>query len=145
MMNTEFISFSTTRESLMEIHRAMLARFFMENALRREQGLEPIDQPPLLENLEKTLGLSTEEAHALSHQLEDELWAFNWYSYTDEWAWFRAKQDTLKELGEKAKRTKRETLERLIERRYQEHFDRYVKEIDMQENATKRKAQPKKK
>ncbi len=135
-MDTEFFSLGLSRNELRELHRAALARFLTESTLRQEQGLEPPPYPPLLEKMERLLGMSSPEAHALLHRMETELWEFSWYSYTDEWAWYRAKQEVVKELGPLAESTKRSTLEKLIERRYEERFEDYVGEIDMKEEAS---------
>ena len=132
-MNTEFFSLGLSRNELRELHRATLARFLIESTLRQEQGLEPPPYPPLLEKMEQLLGMSPQEAHALLHRMETELWEFSWYGYTDEWAWYRAKQEVTKELGALTEKTKRSTLEKLIQRRYEERFEQYVNEIDMKE------------
>lgn len=138
-MQSEFAFFQCTREELVELHRSLLNRFLMDNVLRREQGLEPVDESLMLRRLEDLLRISPDEAHTLLHQTEDELWAYSWYSYTEEWAWFRAKQDVLKELGANAKRTKREALARLIEEKYQRFFKTYVAEVDMHRQSEKKK------
>ncbi len=137
-MKTEFFSLGLSQDELHELHLAALARFIIETTLRQEQGLEAPPYPPLLEKIEQLLGMTSEEAHALLHQMETELWEFTWYGYTDEWAWFRAKQEVQKELGSLANKAKPSTVERLIERRYEEKFEQYVGEIDMKEkeNAT---------
>ena len=134
-MNTEFFGLSASRDEWQELYRAMLARFLIETAMREEQGLEPVPYPPLLERLERLLGLSVETAHEFLQKTDAELWEFNWFSFTDEWAWFRAKQEVLKELGPAAERTKRAALEHLIERRYEEKFEIYVEEVAMRETS----------
>lgn len=150
MISTEFITLGLTPPQLLEIQRALLARFIVEDSLRREQGLEPIEYPPLLEHIEKLLRMDSEVAHQAFHKEEDELWEYSWYSFTDEWAWFRAKQDMAKELGAKAIRMTDKMLETRIEELYEEHFDRYTTELDMQDleesdkRATRRKRLKKK-
>lgn len=132
-MSSEHINLHLTPTQLTEVYRALLARFVVEDTLRREQGLEPIEYPKLLEHLEHLLRIDPEKAHQTFHHEEDELWEYSWYTFTDEWAWFRAKQDTLKELGAKVARTPSKTLEAKIESLYEERFDRYAAEVDMQE------------
>ena len=138
-MTTDFAFFSASHDELKEIHRALLTRFLMSNAMRREQGLETTDYPPILEKIERLMGVNQEAAHTLFHRAEDELWEHSWYVYTDEWAWFRAKQDVTRELGAKAKGMKEDDLESLIEKRYEEKFESYVTEVDMQEEAKEEK------
>lgn len=135
-MSSEHFSLTLNTHQLTEIYRALLARFMVEDTLRREQGLEPIEYPKLLEHLEKLLRIEPEQAHRAFHNEEDELWEYSWYSFTDEWAWFRAKQDTIKELGTKAERTPTKTLEAKIESTYEDRFDQYAAEVDMQETDT---------
>lgn len=136
-MELEFLNISIPRPIALEMHRALLARHIMEVLLRRERGLEEVDEPPILRILEKSLGISSKETHRLYHDLEDELWEYGWYSFTDEWAWHRARAEVLKELGKKAEPMKREAIDRLIEERYEKEFERYVTEIDMQETTPK--------
>lgn len=124
---------------LKEIHKAVLTQHVLEEHLRREHGMEEADYPPSLIEIEKILGMSTEASHELSHEVEDELWEYSWYTYTDEWAWFRAQKDLLKALGDKAKDVKPDELERRIDEIYRKKFDSFVKEIDMHEEASLRK------
>ena len=144
-MQTEFFSFTASREELIETHRSLLSRFIVENVLRQEQGLEPIDRSPFIERCEQLLRLGEEDIHLLFHKLEDELWAYSWYTYTDEWAWFRAKQDVERHLGKELVRTKHALLERLTEQKYQTQFELYVSEVDMQKHKIKSKRQKQKK
>ena len=139
-MDTEFYSLMMTRDELVETHRALLARFITENILREEQGLEPIDDPAALIKIEKMLGLTPEQSHQLFHQVEDELWAHAWLAYTDEWAWYRAKQEAQKAAGGPAGLS-HEALDRKIEELYEKNFDRYAAEIDMQTERDGKKIQ----
>jgi hypothetical protein len=132
-MNHEFAFLQLTREELVEMHRALLQRDAIEQTLRREQGLEPTDESPLLDRVERTLGLSADVLHDAYHHAEDELWEYVWFTYTDEWAWFRAKREVEKELGARAKRMSHDELDALIEDRYQKQFNRYAAEVDMHE------------
>lgn len=144
-MELEFLNLSIPRSVALEMHRALLARHIIECLLRRERGLEEIDEPPILGLLEKTLGISDEAAHKLYHQLEDELWEYGWYSFTDEWAWYRARIEVIKELGDKAEPMKRDAIDRLVEERYEKNFEKYIAEVDMQEPSprSKRARKPK--
>ncbi|MSR84921.1 hypothetical protein EXS71_00545 [Candidatus Uhrbacteria bacterium] len=144
-MQIEFFGLNASREELREMHRSLLSRFIIENVLRQEQGLEPVDRSSLIERLEKLLGFNEEHVHVLFHQVEEELWAYSWYSYTDEWAWFRAKQDVEHYLGKELTRTKNEMLERLTEEKYQTQFETYVAEVDMQKQKKISKKQKQKK
>lgn len=135
MIHQEWAFLSMPKDQLVEIHRALLTRYVVESALRREQGLEAIDYPPFLEHMEKMLGISEDEAHTLFHKLEDELWEYSWYDYTDEWAWFRAKQDVMKGLKHSDRRVADEEMDRLVEKKYEEKFESYVAEVDMKEES----------
>lgn len=130
-MNTEFFQFQLTREEVVELYRSLLTRFVLEMNLRMSQGLEVVDPPKLLARLEKLLGLSPEQSHADLHQTENELWEHTWENFMEEWAWARAQQDVAKELGKLKEQQKPDLLEKLIERRYRDHFEIYLKEIDL--------------
>ena len=105
-------------------------RHLVENEVRREEGLEEIEYPKVLEAIENALGLTDDSAHLVEHQVDDELWNFAWYAFTDEWAWFRARRDVLRELGSKRDLSS-EALDRKVEERYRKDFERYVAEVDM--------------
>lgn len=134
-MQQEFVSITLPKNELEEFHRGMLFRFIAEGLIRREQGLEESEYPESLSKLEEVLGISEERAHAMLHEMEDELWDYAWYVYTDEWAWHRAKLETLKELGSKSTSLKKDALDRQIEERYEKQFENYIKEIDMKEES----------
>lgn len=119
-------------EETKELYRALITRYFVEDALRREQGLEPISLPSLAERVERTLGLSPSQANTEIKSVEDELWQHAWLAFTDEWAWHRAKQEVLSELGiEQAKRFTPEQLDALTEKRYEARLEVYTKEIEL--------------
>ncbi len=106
-------------------------RAMVEDDLRREEGLEGVDRRPLLSKIDQLLHVSEEQIRKLDEKMDDELWHAAWYAYTDEWAWFRARRDVLRELGPLAARTVDATIEDLTHRRYHAKFEDYVKEIDM--------------
>lgn len=130
-MTDAFYSLGLNREQLTELHRSLLSSYIIEETFRRERGEESKEPPALLDHLERLLELGEEEAHALFHEQEDRLWEYSWYAYTDEWAWYRARQDTEREIGDQLLLTNPEALEQLIEKTYDDQFDRYSKEIDM--------------
>ena len=134
-MNVDYASITLPKKELAELHRGLLMRHLVENEIRREEGLEEIEYPKVLEAIENALGLTEERAHQLEHQVDDELWNFAWYAFTDEWAWFRARADILRELGRKRSSVAPEALERKIEDRYRKDFERYVGEVDMKSSA----------
>jgi hypothetical protein len=136
-MNIDYASITLPKKELAEIHRGLLMRHLVENEIRREEGLEEIEYPKVLEAIENALGLNEEQAHALEHQVDDELWNFAWYAFTDEWAWFRARAEVLREQGKRSELST-EGLERKIEDRYRKEFERFVSEVDMKsKTATK--------
>lgn len=119
-------------EEAREVYRALIARYFVEDALRREQGLEPINLSALTERLEKTLGFTEATAEKEQKMVEDELWQHAWLSFTDEWAWHRAKQDVIKELGTRRAATFTSAeLDALTEAHCETHFERYTQEIQL--------------
>lgn len=133
-MLTEFVSVQLSREELKELHAALVARAILEDRLREERGEERVDRRPLLEKLEMLLGESEQALHEQDHALEDELWEYAWYAFTDEWAWFRAKRETETELGADAVRSMAAAdFEKTVETRYRKRFDAYVAEVDMLE------------
>lgn len=132
-MNMSYISVTLPKEELMDLYKGLLAQYVIEQSMRREKGLEDVDYPENLSRLEEILGVDEDRAHLMFHQMENELWEYSWFTYTDEWAWHRAKAETEKELGDKASGLKREAMERLIEERYEKNFDKYVAEIDMKD------------
>jgi hypothetical protein len=139
----EYFSLHISSAELPELYRALLARFLVEDTVRRERGLEPIDPPPALERIERLLGLSEEAIHKLFHEEEASLWEYAWDTFTDEWAYMRAKIEVQKELGSKSRHTSSKIMEDLIEKRYVEHFDQYIRELDIQKTAEKKKRVPK--
>jgi len=147
-MNSEQYALSFTRSELLELHRALLSRVFVEDELRREKGLEEVGERPLISKIETLLRLGSDEAHRLVHEVDDELWEYGWYVVTDEWAWFRALQEERRALGPTFDRMDEKELRVRVERRYQKEFERFVREIEMKEmhpseskktRATKRK------
>ncbi|MCK9361026.1 hypothetical protein M0Q28_02235 [Patescibacteria group bacterium] len=144
-MNVDYASITLPKKDLAELHRGLLLRHIVENGIRREEGLEEADEPKVLAAVESALGLNEDEAHALFHRAEDELWDYVWYSYTDEWAWFRARQEVLKELGSKRTGVTQEALDRKTEEKYREHFEKYVSEVDMRDVEQKAQAKKEKK
>lgn len=115
-----------------ELYRALILRYFVEDTLRRERGLEPISLPVLAERIEKTLGLSQDQIQVETKRVEDELWQHAWLSFTDEWAWHRAKQDIQKELSSTDQaRFTAEELEKLAEHRYEAKLEQYLKEVEL--------------
>lgn len=132
-MLTEFVSLQLSREELQEIHAALVQRAILEEELRREQGQEPVDRHPLLEKFEALLGESDERLHRLDHQLEDDLWEYAWFVFTDEWARNRAKHDVLKELGVAAEALPSADIDRRVDAKYQQQFETYVSELSLKD------------
>jgi len=130
-MMLEFCTLQFTREELEELRLALLQRAMVEDELRLEKGQEKADRHPLLDRVEALLADDQEKLKAIDQAVEDELWEFAWYAYTDEWAWYRAAQDVnadpaAAKLAEADKKIR-------IEKLYKNNFDRYVAEVDMRE------------
>ncbi len=136
-MFTEFATVQLTREELKEIHAALVQRAILEDEVRAERGQEHVERRPLLDAFESLLGEREETLHALDHELEDELWEYAWYAFTDEWAHARAAQEVRKESGEGADQDPAE-FEKRVELKYQKKFEEYVSELAMDDGAKKK-------
>lgn len=141
-MHSEFYSFQFTREELLEQYRALLQRAMVEDQVRSEQGLEPVATRPLIERFHAILRLQDQECAKLEQGLEEETWEHAWYVFTDEWAWYRAKQDVEEELGKRRSELKETDVESLIEQRYNAEFQRYVSEVEMKDALSISKLRP---
>jgi len=141
-MMLEFCTLQFTREELKELRLALLQRAMVEDELRHEKGQEKADRHPLLDKVEALLADDQEKLKAVDQEIEDGLWEFSWYAYTDEWAWYRAAQE-LESDPETAKLAETEKKIR-IEKLYKDNFDRYVAEVDMHEASMKERGAAKK-
>ena len=133
----EFASLQMSREELQEIYAALVQRAMLEDDLREERGLEPIERRPLLERFEMMLGESEETLHMMDHMLDDEMWEYAWYAFTDEWAYYRAKRDVEADMGAGTKNMDQASFDKLIQLRYQKNFETYVTELAMTEGKKK--------
>lgn len=136
-MMIEFAGLQLSREELKEIHQALLQRAMVESERRRERGLEKAESFPLLERIETLLGEKAPEIDKAETGLENELWEFAWYAFTDEWAWYRAAQEVEEELKNKRQELPDAEAKKMIESRYKKNFKKYVAEVDMREQRTK--------
>jgi hypothetical protein len=134
----EFAFLQLKKADVVEIHRALMNRWLIEDKLRQAQGLESIGPSFLIHRLEHLLNVNEEEAHALFHSAESELWEYSWYTYTDEWAWHRAEQDVRKALGARFSRMNDEQLDELIDKRREDLFETYLSEVSLEEPADPR-------
>jgi hypothetical protein len=130
-MLTEFVSLMLSRQELLELQEALTMRALVEDELRREEGLESVDRRSLLVKIDQLVAATEGQVKQLEERMDDELWHHAWYSYTDEWAWYRARKDVLRELGALAASTTTATIDDLVHRRYHDKFEDYVQEIDM--------------
>jgi len=130
-MNTEFFSLSFSREEVRELHEALLLRSMVEDELRREQGLEPVAMRPLLARVEQLLNLSDKQVERITERLDTGLWEHAWYVFTDEWAWYRARQDVEKELN--GSPISEQDMRERMEQKYHDEFERYVREVEMKD------------
>jgi DNA phosphorothioation-dependent restriction protein DptG len=137
-MFTEFASIQLTREELLQIHAALVQRAILEDALREERDQQPVERRPLLESIETLINETDEQLQRLDHVLEDQLWEYSWYTFTDEWAHARAAQDVLKEVGPEVRAADTVGFEKKVELRYQKDFERYVGELSMEDDQKKR-------
>lgn len=130
-MESEFITITLTRSEALELHAALVARAILEDDVRREKGLEPVSSRPMLEKIDTLVRLTPPQQERLAQALDDELWEFSWYRFTDEWAWFRAKKEVEQELGDRTGVVDPKELQGLIERRYERDFETFLKEVEM--------------
>lgn len=130
-MLTEFASLMLSRQELLEIQEALTLRGIVEDDLRQEEGLEPVERRALLQRVDQLLGVKEEHAARLEHRLDQELWQHAWYAFTEEWAWFRAYRDIVNELGVTAASVPESVMEEMVHRRYHEKFNDYVEEVAM--------------
>lgn len=137
-MFTEFATVQLTREELKEIHAALVQRAILEDEVRSERGQEHVERRPLLDAFESLLGEREETLHALDHVLEDELWEYAWYAFTDEWAHARAAQEVRKETGASSATEDPVEFEKRVELKYQKKFEEYVAELAMDDGAKKK-------
>ncbi|MBP7005894.1 hypothetical protein KBB27_02105 [Patescibacteria group bacterium] len=126
------VTLTLSLDDARELYKTLMARAIVEETLRREQGLESVDPPALMGRLEQVLQIQPEQVARLGEHIEDELWQHAWLTFTDEWAWHRAKQDVQKELGKKnAERLTPPELERAVEARYNKTFEKYLLEVEL--------------
>ncbi len=137
-MFTEFASIQLTREELIQIHTALVQRAILEDELREERDQPTIERRPLLETIEALLNEPDERMQQLDHVLEDQLWEYSWYAFTDEWAHARAAQDVLRDVGPEARVADPVAFEKKVDLRYQKDFERYVTELSMDDDQKKR-------
>ena len=128
-MFTEFASLQFTYAELQQLHTALLTQAMIDDALRVERGLLTPERRPMLEQIEGLLHLTEEELHVKDHIVDDALWEHAWYSFTEEWAWFRAQQES--------------TTEEETEITYRKKFEAYLGEIDMQDEKQSKIPHPK--
>lgn len=132
-MNLEFITLQLSRNEALELQAALVQRAMLEDLVRREKGLEPVSTRPMIEKIDRLLGLSEGQAEKLAQAVDNDLWEHAWYAFTDEWAWFRATQEVEHELGQKVKAMDKTSFEKQVENHYAKHFEKYIKEIDMKD------------
>ncbi len=129
----QFAYLQLKKSDLLDLHQALVARWMIENRLRFTQGLESIGPPFLVDRIASILNMNEDEAHALFHRAEDELWEYSWHVYTEEWAWHRAEQDVRKQLKRYVRTLNQEQLNTIIEKRFETAFERYVAEVAMED------------
>ncbi len=133
-MFTEFAGIQFTRSELGQLHSALVMQAMMDDAIRIERGLPGLEQRPMLERIEAVLMMNEEELHLKDHAIDDTLWEYAWYMFTDEWALFRARQDVLKQFPSATGKI----FEEKIETYYRQKFESYVLELDMRERENRR-------
>lgn len=138
-MLTEFVGLQLSREELLEIQRALLAQAFVGDTLRKEKDLPENHDHALLQKIEGLLGDSDETLHALDHEVEEEMWEYAWFAFTDEWAWYRATQVVMADQGKAYEALSEPERDRLIELVYKKQFDAFVAEVDMREFQAKKR------
>lgn len=129
-MQTELIALNLTRQEAVECMRACLMLSLVEDEMRVQQGYEPMDFPVLAQRLAGLLGVRDVGLEGMANGLSEDLWSYAWYTYTNEWAWFKAEHQARLDLGLKAGE-KNPELRKKAEKLYKKNFETYVAEIDM--------------
>jgi hypothetical protein len=129
-MSFTFSSFTFTDEELVEIFEGLLMRAVIEDELRHEEGLEPVENRPLLAKIEAVAKMQGVKTESIGMKVEDEIWRQAWYAITDEFAWRRAREETMAELGDRAQGMQEDRIEHLAHQRYDRRFNDYVAELE---------------
>jgi hypothetical protein len=127
-MMLEFATLQLTHAELLEIYKALSQRAEIQHLLMQEKGTEHPDHS-LLHRVESLLGKSEPQLERLYEEADEEMWEYAWYAYTDEWAWWRAKQEAAKELGREPGASKED--EAKVEAIYNKKFEAFVAEVSM--------------
>ncbi len=129
-MAFSFSSFTFTDDELVEILEGLLMRAVVEDELREEEGLEAVSRHPLIEKIGMIAKMKGIAVEGVEMKVEDEIWRQAWYAITDEFAWRRAREETIAELGDRAQGMQEERIEHLAHQRYDRRFNEYVAEIE---------------
>lgn len=128
-MQTEFINLALSKSQAMECLGALLIKSVLEDELRSERGQEPAEPSPLILRLATLLNIKEKVLESQMDSVEEALWEYSWFVFTNEWAWFRAQQEAKKTAGQSP--VKETELEKRAEKIYKIKFNDFVKELDM--------------
>lgn len=126
-MNTEFYTLSLTRKELEELHDAVAMRAVVEDVVQEEQGLESMRVSTMLHKIHILLRLNEAQEECTSHQIEEKLWEYSWFAFTDEWAWRCATRDVETDHPQSMDHATRENM---VREYYDKNFERYIKELE---------------
>lgn len=134
-MQTEFINLSLSKNQAMECLSALLLKSALEDELRNERGQEPAEPDPLILRLATLLNIKEKAMESQLDLAEEALWEYSWFVFTNEWAWFRARQEAKKAAGQAS--VKETELDKQAEKIFKMKFDDFVKELDMDSQSQK--------
>lgn len=132
-MNTEFYSLQFSRLEALECLRAFLTQTLVDDEVRAQKGLEAGEINPMISRLVQVLQKSDEELERETDNAASDLWEYSWYTFTGEWAWYRAQQEALRQLKKKMRNVDLSDNEyrEHAEKNFKQYFEKYVAELNM--------------
>lgn len=133
-MQTEHFALQLNKQEALECLHALLMQTLVDEEVRSQKGLEPPELSSIITRLMTILGCTDQFLETETDKAGDELWEYSWYAFTNEWAWYRAKQDALKRQKSDKRKNQilSEDIQKTAEKFYNAHFEKYVSELNMQ-------------
>ncbi len=133
-MQTEYFALQLNKQELLECLRALIMQTLVDEEIHSQKGLELPELSSIITRLTTILGYTNHFLEAETDKIENELWEYSWHVFTNEWAWYRAKQDALKKqkMNKNKNQLFSEEFQKTAEKFYNAHFEKYVSELNMQ-------------
>ncbi len=140
-MQTEHYALQLNKQEALECLHALLMQALVDEEVRSQKGLEPPELSAIITRLLTILGSSDETLETETDKAGEELWEYSWYTFTNEWAWHRAKQDALKDkkTSKKKNPSSSDDYQKIAEKLYNTRFEKYVAELNMKTNKSTRR------